>query len=243
MKPFLFIIFASLLVGCSHSVILPGSYRQRPKTIEKQWGGEVSFGAQQTVEVEIFDDITTDPPSRTDGTELGFSKFIFPVLPFVDLNFGILKKLDVYYASGLGIRYQWLGDEKSIGWNATVFAGAAGVSSSTSSQDSSGASAKTKLSGVEYGISFGHYWTSLNGLYVSYGTTDGKSNTKITQTTKSFEYDDKYEHTILSLGGTYGNPWYLWLEMSKVKTKWKFDEGGSDTQDNNSFILGTGVHF
>lgn len=243
MKPFLFILLASLLVGCSHSVILPGSYRQKPKASEKLWSGEFSFGVQQTVEIEVFNDYTVNPPTRTDGVNDGLAETLFPVLPFVDLSLGILKDLDIYYTSGLGLRYQWLGDAKSTGWNGTVFAGASSAGNGSETQNSGGASAKTDLSGVEYGISVGHYWTANNGLYLSVGTTDGKAKTKITQPANTFEYDDKYDHTIVSLGGTYGDKWYLWLEMSSVTTKWKFDEGGSSDQSNSSWLAGAGVRW
>jgi len=243
MKPFLFLILMSFLIGCSHSVILPGSYRQKPKSAEKQWGGEVGLGIQEMVSVEVFNDITTDPPQRTDGVDLDLLEIAIPILPFIDLSLGVFNNLDVYYTSGLGLRYQWLGDSKSTGWNAAVFAGAAGYGAQSDSENSGTTSADTEISGVEYGLSFGHYWTANNGLYLSVGTTDGKAKTKITQPTKIFKYDDQFDHTIISLGGTYGEKWYLWLEMSSISTKWKFDEGGSNTQDNSSFLVGTGVHW
>lgn len=243
MKPFLFIILASLLVGCSHFVILPGSYLQKPKSAEKQWGGEVGVGAQKMIGVEVFDDITTDPPQRTDGISLGLVEIFLPILPYFDFSLGLLKNLDFYYTSGLGLRYQWLGDSKSTGWNSTLFAGAAGYGTSTDSETSGGSSADTKLSGLEYGISFGHYWTSYNGVYMTVGTTDGQADTKITQPTKSFKYKDKFDHTIMSLGGTIGENWYLWLEISSVLTKWKFEEGNSSDQDNTSWLIGTGYRW
>ena len=243
MKPFLFLIIAMSLIGCSHSVFLPGSYRQKPKTAEKQWGGEVNFGLQQTVQVEVFNDITVDPPTRTDGVNLSLLEIALPVLPFFDVNLGVFKDLDVYWTSGLGLRYQWLGDAKSTGWNSTFFAGAAAQSSGTGSDEQDTSKADTKLSGLEYGVSVGYYWTATNGLYLSIGTTDGKAKTDITQPTKTFDYDDKYEHSIFSIGGTYGEKWYLWLEASSTTTKWKFDEGGSNTQDNSSFLIGTGYRW
>lgn len=245
MKLFLFIIIAMSLIGCSHSVLLPGSYRQKPKTAEKQWGGEVNFGFQQTVEVEVFDDYKADPPVRTDGSAISILDVVMPVLPFFDVNLGILKDLDVYYTSGLGLRYQWLGDAKSTGWNSTVFVGGAGfgTGSNSKTEDDAGYSAETKTAGLEYGISAGYYWTGTNGLYLTYGMTDGKSKTDITHPTKTFEYNDKFEHSMVSLGGTYGETWYFWLEVSSITTKWKFDEGGSNTQENSGFLIGTGYRW
>lgn len=242
MKKSLLVLAALSLAACSHSVYLPGSHRQRPDVAGKGGGVELGFGVQQLVSVEVFDDITTNPPTRTDGMGVELVELVFPVLPFFDINIGAMEKLDFYYTSGLGLRYLWLGEPGKEGWKSTVWGGAH-YSGNEKSYDEGTSTATTEVDGMEYGLSFGKDFGQHRLLYVTVGRTAGKAKTKIVQTANTFNYSDDFEHTIATLGASLGQQWYFWAEMSATQTKWMTDDAGSNTQDNTSFLIGTGYRW
>lgn len=242
MMKHLFVLLAFFTFGCSHSVYLPGSHRQKPEVSGLTGSGNIAFGVQQLVSVEVFNDITTDPPSRTDGISSDLVEVILPVFPFVDLNVGIFQRLEFYYSTGLGLRYLWLGEPGKEGWKSTLYGGLHSTGQSRSYEEGA-SSASTKLDAKEYGISIGRNFGGHRLLYVSLGKTDGNAKTKIQQPTKAFNYKDDFEHSIASLGTSLGERWFFWAEISATQTKWITDDSGSNTQDNSSFLIGTGYRW
>lgn len=233
--------FSLILAACSHNVIMPGSLRQKPEVAGRWGGGEVAYGVHRNVEVEVFNDITANPPTRTDGSTLSFIQLVFPVLPYFDVGLGLFERLDVYYNSGLGLRYMWLGDSKSEGWKSTVFGGV--ISGGSSTENEGATKAETILSGMEYGFSVGQNFGKSNLVYITLGQQKGDGKSTITQTAQTFKYSDDFEHTLLSLGATTGEQWYFWAEISGTETKWKTSDAGTNTETNTGYMLGGGYRW
>lgn len=53
-------------------------------------GGSATLGLQRTVEIEIFDDITTNPPTRFTTNGVGLVEVILPIIPSSSLNLGLM---------------------------------------------------------------------------------------------------------------------------------------------------------
>ncbi len=241
MKLNLALLSLVFLSACSHSVILPGSFQQRPEVAGRSLGGSASIALQKTVAVEIFSDISSNPPTRDDGIDLELIEVVMPALPALDLNFGVLEKLDLYFSSGAGLRWMWMGEPKSEGWKSTIFGGV--VSPSETESTSGTAGAETKIQGVEYGLSVGKALNKSALVYLTVGKQSCDAKTTINQTGQIFRYADKFEHQMYTFGLSYGELAYVMLEASLVETKWKTEEAGTDTESNNSWLLGLGLRW
>ncbi|MFN9067547.1 MAG: hypothetical protein ACK5V3_09980, partial [Bdellovibrionales bacterium] len=204
--------------------------------------GDVAVGLNPYVSVEVFDNITTNPPTRTDGINSDLAQVALAILPFVDVNLGLMERLDLYYTTGLGLRYQWLGEIGKEGWKSTLWGGLNALN--INADDTEGTTtAKSKVDGFEYGLSFGRDFGNHSLIYVTVGKTTGGAKTTITQPANVFKYSDDFEHTILSLGANVGHKWYFWAEASATETRWKTKDAGSSTQTNSSYLIGIGTRF
>ena len=90
------------------------------------------------------------------------------VIPFVDINLGVLEKVDIYYTSAFGARWMFYGEPKEQDWKATVFAGSI-VNNASSKRDNGASEAETKIDGIEYGFSVGKQVSEKALLYFTYG--------------------------------------------------------------------------
>lgn len=234
--PFVFLF----LSACNHTVILPGSMQQRPIVGGKWLGGDINVSLERTVEVEIFDDITTNPPQRNTGASLSIVEWALPVLPSLGANLGLTETVDVYATGSYGFKWMFWGDPKANGWKATTFLGLVNSKQETVENSTGPTDASTDMEGYEFGFSVGHAFSNANLLYVTIGQQRADAETTIRQTAQQFEYDDKFEHTIATLGWVLGEKLYFNVEVSSVQTKWMFDEGGSNTTNNGSFLIGAG---
>jgi hypothetical protein len=231
----------TLFLGCSHSVILPGSFQQRPEVGGRFLGGSSTLGIQRTIEVEIFDDITANPPTRFTTNGIGLVEVILPAIPSTSLNLGLTSFMDVYYTNALGARFQILGMPDQPGWKSTIFAG--GLVNSGSETTNGSVIANTKISGTEYGLSFGYAFSKSDMVYITAGMQDGDAKTEIVQTTQTFNYDDTFEHSILTLGASTGENFFINTEISVTKTKWKTKTEGSETTDKTGGLVSLGFRW
>lgn len=215
----------TLFSGCALTVLFPGSLNQRPDVSGKLLGGDVSVGLENFVEVTVFDDITTTPPSRIPaggGASSPTLKTVFPYLPVVNYNLGLFSMLDIYHTGHYGAKFQFLGQKNKEGWKASIFTGYGTNSSSISKVSCTGGncSGEVKLNGFEYGLSIGHGFNSSSLVYLTAGQQKGDAKSKITQPTMVYEYDEKYEHTIVSLGLEFGEQFYFNPEISTTTNSW-----------------------
>lgn len=230
------------LTACNHTVKLPGSFQQRPEVGGRLGGGDFNLSLERMTAVEIFDDITSNPPVRAQGTNDSLSDIIFPVLPSLNLNIGLLSYLDVYYNGNVGLKYMFLGQPNKEGWKSTLFAGVMNQEDST--EYGSGANkAVTKSTGFEYGISVGKSIGKSSLAYLTLGQIQADAKTDITQPSLQFKYNDKFEHRIATLGITAGEKFYFNAEISHSNTVWHFDEGGEDEVNATSWLLGGGFRW
>ncbi len=240
MKNILIITFLSIcLISCSHSVILPGSFRQSPIVGGKLWSGHINTGFQSTVELQIFDDIKTNPPLRSSPADSGFIEALVPILPFLDVNLGILSAVDIYYTSALGARWMFYGEPTAEAWKATVFAGSI-INNSKTKEDDGTSEAETKIGGIEYGFSVGRQVSQKTLIYFTFGNQVADAKTTVKQPTQTFKYDDKFEHTILTLGLHVGETFFFNGEVSHSQTLWKTDDVGNDKSTSTTYLASLG---
>jgi hypothetical protein len=236
------VLFLSLFfLGCSHSVILPGSFQQRPEVGGRLLGGSASLGLQRTNEIEIFDDITTNPPTRFTTNGVGLVEVFLPIIPSSSLNLGLTSFMDLYYTSAVGARFQVLGLSGQPGWKSTIFAG--GLVNSGSDTTNGTTTANTKITGTEYGFSIGYGFSKSDLIYITAGMQDGDAKTEIIQTAQTFNYDDNFEHSILTLGATLGENFFINTEISVTKTKWETLANGSETTDKTGGLVSLGFRW
>ncbi len=227
------------MIGCTHSVLLPGSFRQNPSVGGKLWAGHVNAGFQSTVELEVFDNIKTNPPIRSAPGDSGFIQALIPVIPFIDVNLGVLEKVDIYYTSAVGVRWMFYGEPKKQDWKATLFAGSI-INNASSKHDDGASEAETKIDGVEYGFSVGKQVSEKALLYFTYGNQLGDADTKVTQTTRIFKYEDKFQHSIFTLGLRVGEEFFFNGEVSQSQTHWKTTDVGSDRDTSTTYLASIG---
>ena len=99
------IICFTLFSGCALTVLFPGSLNQRPDVSGKLVSGDVSIGLENFVEVTVFDDITTNPPTRipASGAATGPTlKTVLSFLPVINYNLGLFPIIDIYYTGHYG---------------------------------------------------------------------------------------------------------------------------------------------
>lgn len=241
MKYFLGSILACLAVaGCSHSVVLPGSLQQWPEVAGRLGGGDFNLGLEQTIEFEIFIDITTNPPVRSTANGVGLFEAVMPVLPSGSFSLGILSNVDFYATGAYGARWMFWGTPREDGWRSTVFVGAISGSESSSSLSGGTITAETKLDGTEYGFSVGKLISKKFLVYGTLGQQKGQGKTTIVQPTQTFKYNDDYEHSLLTMGTTIGEKAYFLVEVSAFETKWKPATGLSMKDSGTSYLFGGG---
>lgn len=214
--------------SCALTVLFPGSLNQRPDVSGKTLGGDVSLGLENFVEVTVFEDITSNPPLRVPASGGGSSptlKTVLPYLPVVNYNLGILSMMDIYYTGHYGVKAQFLGHRNKEGWKASVFGGYGTNSSSISKVTCTGGdcSGDVKLNGFEYGLSIGHGFNSSSVAYLTAGQQKGDAQSKITQPNQIFEYNDKYDHSVISLGFEFGENLYFNPEICYTTNSWVTD--------------------
>lgn len=193
--------------------------------LEKTLGGDISIGLENFMEVTVFEDITSNPPLRTPAAGMGSAptlKTLFPSLPVVNYNLGIVPLFDIYYTGHYGVKAQFLGQKNKEGWKASVFAGYGTNTSSISKVTCTGGecSGEVKLKGFEYGFSTGYGFSTASVAYLTAGQQKGDAQSKIVQPTQTFSYDDRYEHTIVSLGLEFGEQFYFNPEISYTTNSW-----------------------
>lgn len=245
MKKVFLTAFAALsLSACAHTVILPGSLRQRPDVPTHPGGGSVNFGVRQAAGIEVFDNLASNPPTRPANAEADLITVI--PIPFVDLSISAFQNTEFYYNTGLGMKWMFMGEPGQEGWRMAVFGGFAGGGSATKINDcNSGCDkAETALDSLEYGFTFGKQVNSSVLLYATVGQQKGKAKSEIEQSggTK-FTYNDTYEHSVATVGLTAGSSWYFIGELGMHATKWVNDEGGSNTVNGNTYVLGAGYRW
>lgn len=242
-----FILISTLslqFIACSHMVFLPGSFQQQPVVAGRLGGGEVKLAAESTLAIDIFDDITSNPPDRDAETNESLISAALLLIPAMDVSVGLFPYIDVYYTGAAGVRWMFWGQPDKDGWRSTVFTGVVGRTDSSSKDTAAGHfEADTDSTGMEYGFSVGYAFNRGNLLYLTVGRQDGKAKTDITQPTQTFAYSDKFEHSIATLGWSVGETWYFNSEMGTTHTKWKFDEGGSDTFEDVAWSFGVGYRW
>lgn len=211
--------------GCALTVLFPGSFNQRPDVTGKTLGGDINVGLENFMEITVFEDITSAPPARTPAAGLGATptlKTVLPYLPVVNYNLGIIPQIDIYHTGHYGIKAQFLGQRNKEGWKGSVFAGYGTQNSSISQVSCTGGSCsgEVKLKGFEYGLSIGKGFSSTAVMYLTAGQQKGDAQSKIIQPTQTFEYDEKYEHSIVSLGFEFGEQFYFNPEISYSTNSW-----------------------
>ena len=247
MKKLILILFAvSTLAACQHTLILPGSLRQRPDVSGEQWGGQVSFGVRRAAPITIFDDIRSNPPVRSDTADENISTLV--PLPFVDVGLAVLPRFEAYFNTGFGLKWLFMGEPRAEGWKAAVFAGAPNgpwnVSGPTDSDCTASCQrADTSFSGAEYGLTFGKQTNASTLVYLTLGQQKGNAHTEIEQTANTFTYKDKFEHNVGTIGITLGEKWYFLGEVGGYQTKWTKEEGGDYNVSGYSFAIGGGYYW
>ncbi len=234
-----YFIFGSLLllVGCSHVVRFPGSMNQRPQIAGRTLGGNIEFALNGATEVVVFSDYTANPPVRKGSgsiePHLGVGGGIFAGL-------GLVESLDVYYTNALGLRWLFYGDPNGKEWRATVFGGSVGRTEESSTNSGSNTyKARTVLNGWEYGVSVGRYVEEQLLLYFTVGTQTGSGKTTVSQPSQSFDYDDRFDHLVGTMGlqvESINKSFYFLAEVSTTKTTW----AGTDGNAAGSGLLGLG---
>lgn len=248
MIKFLFLLTATLAVSaCSHSVILPGSLNQTPAVAGRLGKGQINIALEKTVEVEVFSDYTSNPPIRTDAANPTLFEALLPVLPTLNGSLGLLENIDLYYTGSTGLRWMFWKQDGSDFWRATLFAGVVGQGNTSSSQTSSSCTpecrAVTRFDGAEFGFSIGRNLEDNRLLYLTYGQQRMGGETKITQPGRTFNYDDRFEHQILSVGISYGDKVFFTVELGLTSTTIRFDEGGSESHSSGTGLLALGLQF
>lgn len=224
------LVFAS---GCALTVLFPGSLNQRPDVAGKTLGGDISIGLENFMEVTVFEDITSTPPLRTPPAGTGAAptlKTVFPYLPVVNYNLGVIPWMNIYYTGGhYGVKTQFLGARGQEGWKASVFAGYGTNNSSMSQVTCTGGncSGEVKLKGLEYGLSIGHGFGKAAVVYITAGQQAGDAKSKIVQPSQTYEYNEKYEHRLISFGVEFGEQLYFNPEISHASNSWKLDTSTS----------------
>lgn len=239
------VFVAFMMSACGHSVFLPGSLRQRPDVPTRPGGGSVNFGVRQAAGIEVFSDLSSNPPTRPINAESDLITLI--PFPFVDLSIGAFKNTEVYYNTGLGMKWLFVGEPGQEGWRMAVFGGIANDAWTGTEQKDCNANcdkAKTDLKGLEYGFTFGKQVNQSVLLYVTVGQQKGDADSEIEQSGGAkFTYKDKYEHSVATFGLTAGASWYFIGELGMHQTKWVKDEGGSNTVHGNTYVLGAGYRW
>jgi hypothetical protein len=229
---FLLLPLLATLVGCAHTVYLPGSLNQAPKVTGRLLGGRAGIQAYSQVKVDVVKSPTATPPDRSQFDVGTSSMFGLDT----DVSIGLLEHLDLYFTSGLGLRWMVLGDPNTVGWKSTLFVG--GLASGTkywTDYNSGAVRAETVLKYSEYGFSIGKQIDSSNLFYASLGNQSGTGETSVVQGTNTYEYKDNYTHTVASLGVLTGYPWYFNAEIAHTFSNWENTKG-----DLTTWAVGTG---
>lgn len=204
----------------------------------------MKLSAESTLAIDVFDDITTNPPDRDTTTTESLISAALLFIPDFDVSVGIFSNIDLYYTGAIGARWMYWGQPDKDGWKSTLFAGVINRTNSSEKHTAAGRfDADTKSSGMEYGVSVGYAFSKSNLLYFTVGQQNGDAKTDITQPSQTFKYSDKFEHLIASLGWSVGETWYFNSELGTTQTKWKFDEGGSDTLSDVAWSFGVGYRW
>ncbi len=224
------IVCVVFLNSCALSVIFPGSLMQRPDVSGRLFGGDVSIGLTESVEVVVFDDITTTPPTRATENSTAFTvKTLFPVLPDVNYRLGLLPVIDLYYTGHFGLKYQFIGERKSLGPKLSAFAGVGSSKNTLKEVTCAGGLCEGEViqSGYEYGLSGGYGITPLILAYITLGQQSGVAKSKVTQPSQIFEYKDRYTHALATLGMEFGESIYVNPEVSLIENVWTTDVGSA----------------
>lgn len=247
MKKLLLIALSlSTLAACQHTVFLPGSLRQRPDVANVAWDGNIAFGMRKAAAVGVFDDLGSNPPVRATDPEAEVATLV--PFPYVDVEIAFVKDVEVYYNTGFGVKWLFLGNHGEQGWRAAVFGGVPNDpwngGSSNDDCDANCDKARTEFNGSELGLTFGRQVSDSVLLYVTVGKQQGKAKTVIEQTGgTTFTYNDDFEHSVASLGIAAGNEWFFTAELSAHTTTWKKEEGGEYDLKGTAYVLGGGYRW
>lgn len=212
-------------VGCSSVARLPSTTGQAPIGGGGFLSGRVGLDLANAIPVKTVDDITTNPPTRTtigvghdDLFDDVFFTNTFAGTGF-DAGLGLLKRLDVYYTRNPGLRFLAIGDPEGEGWKTSVFVG---YFSTDQDETFNISNVKTKLTGLEYGVSIGKQFKKSALAYLTLASRGGDAEITIVQTgIGQFQYDDEYDHYIASLGIILGDKVYFKAEVSGNYIDWQ----------------------
>ena len=252
-------VFLLSLTGCASVIYMPTSTGQRPESRGKLWGGRVGLDLRNATSVTIIDDISTNPVTRNSievgsdedivGESVGLGLFAGSNL---DLNLGLLERLDIYYVQAFGARYMFLGKTGELGWRATGFFGGYNSTQTASAVFGTTKAARVGTKGYEYGVSGGYRWKDNAMVYLTIADRSGDAEIIVYETNTGVNveqerYNDEYDHYIASVGVVLGTSWYLNLEVSANMIEWRGQNsagnGISDSATEGAFSIGGGYQW
>lgn len=202
----------------------------------KLWGGRAGLDFSTAAEVELFSDISTTPPARAN---LSIPGYLYGAGSSPVLGLGIWDSIDLYFTTGLGLRWQVAGLERHQPWKATIFGGnimertvetSVGVDNVINPS-----SADTTIGGYEFGGSFGYQRNDELLFYTSIVRRWGPGRTVVTQGTGRFIYDESYTMSSIVFGAHYGTTWYFNFEFGTSNIAWRGGPLGTAVASNLGF--------
>ncbi len=244
MKRFVLLLCLCFLMGCTHTIRMRSSHFNTPITSEKLFGGHFGAVGATPTTVTLINDITTNPPLRSEvkvNEDLKVSDLLLISNIGYDFSLGIGHSVELTASdSEYGVKWQFLNPGAKAG--SVVGAVRAGLGSKTATTSTTSGDVECRASSSitleQGGISFGYMVKESFVPYISYVNDSISVTTNVTNGFGAFnDYKDKGIHSITSLGFANGSPGFDYaIEYNMIDIKW--DRADRKYQNSVGFKLG-----